>query len=625
VDTTAATATATEIPELLLRIRRPGEVALSSDGSRIAFSVSAAYREKGKQIETKLWTGEVDGELGEGEPGALPRFSPDGSRLAYAADRGHEGRMSLWVDGEELGEIPGSVEEICWSPDGTSLLVLAADIGADLAGAQSAMKIAEAGAEEQDPKVFRPAQFWRRIWLVDAASGGTKDVSAEGVNVFELGWAGGKVAAVCTEEPSESAWYDAWIGLVDLETRQVERVHTPKWQLQSPRISPGGRVAWVEGFSSDRGTLTGTIHVLGQGPVAPELHASSIEFADDDTLWVAGWRGAGTFAGRLSLDGSYEEVAGGEVAIGPRFQPQLAVTADGTRAAAAYEGPDHPPEVVLWENGTARTLTALNAEVAPNLGGVEQQSYRWKSFDGLEIEGILVLPRERPEGPLPLVVGVHGGPTGCWPWVFTTGLSHVLAADGYALFLPNVRGSVGRGPEFAEANLGDMGGGDLQDILTGVDALVRDGLADDARVAITGGSYGGFMSSWAITQTDRFAAAMPFAVVTDWVSFHSTTNIGQFDRLYLQAEPWDAAGEYTNRSPVYHAHKCKTPTLILHGEDDLCTPLGQAFELYNALVEGGCEAALIVYPREGHGWTEGEHQLAAWNRIRDWLARHLAP
>jgi dipeptidyl aminopeptidase/acylaminoacyl peptidase len=623
--TTTTTATATELPELLLQILRPMEVALSPDGSRIAFSVSAAFREKGKRIETKLWTGEVDGELQEGESGALPRFSPDGSRLAYAADHGHEGRMSLWVDGAELGEIPGSVEEIAWSPDGARLLVLAADMGADKAGAQSATKVEEAGAEEQDPKVFRPAQFWRRLWLVDAQSGATKDVSAEGVNVFEFGWSGGKVAAVCTEEPSESAWYDAWIGLIDLDSGEVERVHTPDWQLQAPRISPGGRVAWLEGFSSDRGTLTGTVHVLREGPVAPELHVSWIDFAGEDSLWVCGWRGAGTFAGRLSLDGSFEEVAGGEVTIGARFQPKFAVSADGARVAAGYEGPDDPPEVVLWENGEARTLTSLNDEVAPKLATVEQQAYRWESFDGQEIEGILVLPRDRPEGALPLVVSVHGGPTAVWPWMFApiNGSAHVLAAEGYGVFLPNVRGSVGRGAEFAEANLGDMGGGDLQDILTGVDALVRDGIADDKRVAITGGSYGGFMASWAITQTDRFAAAMPLAVVTDWVSFHSTTNIGQFDKLYLQAEPWDASGEYTNRSPVYHAHKCSTPTLILHGEDDLCTPLGQAFEFYNALVEGGCEAELVVYPREGHGWTEREHQLDSWNRVRDWLARHL--
>jgi dipeptidyl aminopeptidase/acylaminoacyl peptidase len=169
-----------------------------------------------------------------------------------------------------------------------------------------------------------------------------------------------------------------------------------------------------------------------------------------------------------------------------------------------------------------------------------------------------------------------------------------------------------------------MGGGDLQDILTGIDALVRDGIVDDRRVAITGGSYGGFMSCWAVTQTDRFAAAIPMAVVTDWLSFHNTTNIGQFDKLFLQADPYDPDGDYTRRSPVYHASKCRTPTLILHGEDDLCTPLGQAVEFYNALVQAGCETELVYYPREGHGWTEREHQIDAWNRMRDWLARHLA-
>ena len=204
------------------------------------------------------------------------------------------------------------------------------------------------------------------------------------------------------------------------------------------------------------------------------------------------------------------------------------------------------------------------------------------------------------------------------------GLPQILAAAGYATLLPNVRGSVGRGPEFAEANLGDMGGGDLQDILTGIDSLVGDGIVDDARVAIAGGSYGGFMSSWAVTQTDRFAAAIPFAVVTNWVSFHATTNIGQFDRLFLQADPYDAEGDYTQRSPVYHASKCRTPTLIIHGEDDLCTPLPQAVEFYNALVEAGCETELVVYPREGHGWTEREHLLDSWNRVRDWLTRHLS-
>jgi dipeptidyl aminopeptidase/acylaminoacyl peptidase len=624
VDTTVATADQVS-PELVLELLRPNEVALSPDGSRIAFAVSASFREQGKPIETRLWAGEVGGELQPGEGGTLPSFSPDGARLAFASDRGHEGRLSLWIDERELDEIPGSIEAIHWSPDGSSLLVLAADVGADRAGAHSATRIEEAGAAAQDPKVFRPARFWRRLWLVDAATGNARDVTPEGVNVFEFGWAGGKAAAVCTDEPSESAWYDAWLGLIDLDARSVERVHTPKWQLQAPRISPGGQVAFVEGFSSDRGTLTGTVHVLGRGPVAPELHATWLEFGDEDTLWVAGWRGAGSFGGRLSLDGAYEELVGGDVTIGPRFSPSLAVSRDGSRAAAAYESSDEPPEIALWEGGEQQMLTSLNAEVAPKLATLDWRGYRWDSFDGLEIEGLLALPRERQNGPLPLVVLVHGGPTGCWPSTFAPayGVVQLLAADGYAALLPNVRGSVGRGPEFAEANLGDMGGGDLQDILTGIDALVRDGIVDDRRVAIAGGSYGGFMSSWAVTQTDRFAAAIPLAVVTDWVSFHSTTNIGQFDRLFLQAEPYDAEGEYTRRSPVYHASKCRTPTLILHGEDDLCTPLSQAVEFYNALVEAGCETELVVYPREGHGWTERAHQLDAWTRMRDWLARHV--
>jgi dipeptidyl aminopeptidase/acylaminoacyl peptidase len=622
----AVVMTAGEVtPELVLELLRPNEVALSPDGSRIAFAVSASFREQGKPIETRLWMGDVGGEPRPGEAGALPRFSPDGTRLAFASDRGHEGRLSLRVDDHELGEIPGSVENIHWSPDGTRLLVLAADLGADRAGAQSATKIQEAGAKQQDPKVVRPALFWRRLWLVDAATGGTRDVTPEGVNVFEVGWAGGKAVAVCTDEPSESAWYDAWVGLIDLDALAVLRVHTPKWQLQSPRISRGGQVAFVEGFSSDRGTLAGTVNVLGRGPIAPELHATWIEFADEDTLWVAGYRGAGTFAGRLSLDGSYEEFAGGELTLGPRYSPALAVSADGSRAAATCESAEEAAEVVLWEDGKRRTLTNLNAEVAPRLANIDWRAHRWSSYDGLEIEGLLALPRGDVNGPRPLVVLVHGGPTGSWSWMFApaAGLVQLLASEGYATLLPNVRGSVGWGPEFAEANLGDMGGGDLQDILTGIDALVRDGIVDDGRVAITGGSYGGFMSSWAVTQSDRFAASMPFAVVTDWVSFHSTTNIGQFDRLYLQADPYDAEGDYTRRSPVYYAHKCKTPTLILHGEDDLCTPLSQAVEFYNALVEAGCETELVVYPREGHGWTEREHQIDSWNRMRDWLARHL--
>src|SRR5215213_1775518 len=213
-----------------MQLRRPGDLALSADGKRLAYVVKPSFREKGKAMESRLWLdGEAVGEAGAAD--ALPRFAADGT-LAYASDRGHAGRMNLWLHGRgEIGEIGGSVEEIRWSPDSRSLLVLAADLGADRAGAQSATKIAEVGAATDDPKVIRPASHWRRLYLVDVESGETREVTPPGVNVFELDWAGGKVAAVCTDEPSESAWYDAWIGLLDIASRTAERVHTAEWQL----------------------------------------------------------------------------------------------------------------------------------------------------------------------------------------------------------------------------------------------------------------------------------------------------------------------------------------------------------------------------------------------------------
>ena len=319
-----------------------------------------------------------------------------------------------------------------------------------------------------------------------------------------------------------------------------------------------GAVAWVEGFSSDRGTLTGTVHVLGRGPVAPELHATldRVRRRGQRSGWPAGAERERSRAACRSTAPTKRSPAG-------RSRSARASRRRSRRAPTARAQPPRTrartirPRSCSGRTAAARTLTALNAEVAPRLGSVDAQRTAGSPSTASRSRGC---SRSRASGRRAHCRSswsFTAARPGAGPGYSRPGSGSYSPPTATRRFLPNVRGSVGRGPEFAEANLGDMGGGDLQDILTGVDALVSDGIVDDARVAITGGSYGGFMSSWAITQTDRFAAAMPFAVVTDWVSFHSTTNIGQFDRLYLQADPWDAAGEYTNRSPVYHAHKCK--------------------------------------------------------------------
>jgi dipeptidyl aminopeptidase/acylaminoacyl peptidase len=623
--------------EQFLELRRPGAVAVSPDGARIAFSVSALCSEKGKRPESHIWTIEEGGDCRQATGGSgsdsHPSWSADGT-LAFASDRDHPGRMSLYLLGpgpgeaRPVGDLAGSIEELSWSPDGRRLLVLAADIGADRAGIQAATKIQEEGAGADDPKVRRPFESWRRLYTVDAETGATREVGPEGVHVFEVDWDGERAVAICANEPTESAWYDAYVALLDLERRTAERLYEPEWQIQCPRLVDDS-VCFVEGFCSDRGVLVGEVKVVGLGgrearhiPV-PDCDVSYMTRREGDRLWFAGMRGMGSVCGSLSLAGEVEEIWAGDAVIGARFQPFVA--AAGERLISVYEVPDRAPEVAALEDGEWRALSELNHEIVDPRSAGDWEARTWTARDGLEIEGLLLVPREG-EAPYPLIVFVHGGPTGSWSWSFLPAglVGPILAQDGYAVLLPNPRGSAGRGQEFARANLGDMGGGDLQDILAGVDALVEEGLVDTDRVGIIGGSYGGFMSAWAVTQTDRFAASIPLAAVTDWRSFHLTTNIGRFDELFLDADPYEVGGEYDSRSPVVQAKNAKTPTLMVHGEEDLCVPVSQAQEMFQALIEAGCETELVLYPREGHGYLEREHQLDLMDRVRDWFDRHLA-
>jgi dipeptidyl aminopeptidase/acylaminoacyl peptidase len=623
------------------QLRRPVDVAVSPDGTRVAFAALTSCAEKGGRPASTIWMLDVGGDAApvteEGGTATSPRWSPTGA-LAFASDHDHPGRMSLYIrdgdGGRQVGDIAGSVEDLAWAADGARLLVLAADLGADRAGIQAATKIQEQTAAEADPQVTRPFKAWRRLYSVDAGSGETVEVSPTGVNIFEFDWDGASgVAAVCSDDPSESAWYGAYLGLLDVERGTIARLYEPRWQIAVPRLAgDGSTVCFVEGFCSDRGVLAGTVRALDletgvARELTPDLDVSWLQRCDDSSLWYAGWRGMGSICGRLSLDGTVEESWAGDATIGRRYQPALAADPGGRLVVTAYEAPHGAPEVVVLDEDAPdgwRALTELNAGAPAPLETVEEEAWTWSAPDGLEIEGILLRPRGA-AGPLPLIVVVHGGPTGVWSHQFAPflGIPHLLVTEGYGVLLPNPRGSAGRGQQFARANLGDMGGGDLRDILAGIDSLVAAGIADPERLGITGASYGGFMAAWAVTQTNRFAASIPIACVSNWRSFHLTTNIGRFDELFLNADPYEAGGEYEARSPVVHARSCTTPTLVMHGEEDLCTPLGQAKELYQALVDARVETELVVYPREGHGWLEREHQRDAWERIRGWFARYV--
>ena len=511
--------------------------------------------------------------------------------------------------------------------------MLAADLGADGAGSEGAKRI-DSGS---DPWVKRPAEHWRRLYRV-GCDGSTLEVPLAGVNVWEFAAAGpGEVAALVSGDPAEDAWYDADVAVIALADGAVRTIRAPRRQTASVAASPdGSRVAFIEGLSSDRGLVAGIVQVveLETGEVS-ELPASGenitfVGWRDDESLWVAGWRSLGSVCGTVTLDDDYEEVWAGDGFAGEGFGASFAASADGSLLVSVLTAPAHPPEIVTLAVDGERewvALTSLNDRLGVDAESPSFERLAWTAPDGLGIEGLLLLPQqfERGTETLPLVVIVHGGPTSQWVHEFapSSGLAHVLAEAGYAVLLPNLRGSAGRGDAFVTANLGDLGGGDLSDVVSGVDACVALGVVDPARVGVIGQSYGGFMAAWAAVTTGRFAAAVACSCISDWFTYHLTSNVAHFDELFLGGEAFtEPTGLYRQRSPVFNLTHL-TPTLIIHGELDLCTPPGQGLELYRALVAAGGETEYVVYPREGHWCVEREHRLDYWARIRSWFDKHL--
>ena len=203
------------------------------------------------------------------------------------------------------------------------------------------------------------------------------------------------------------------------------------------------------------------------------------------------------------------------------------------------------------------------------------------------------------------------------------GWGQLLANQGYAVFLPNYRGSVGWGLEFSESNLGDMGGKDFEDMMLGVDSLVEAGIADPDRLAISGWSYGGFIAAWAVSQTDRFCAAVMGAGISHWLSFHGKSCLCTWDERYYQTSPYETKGLFDKSSPLSYYQNLQTPTLILHGEQDQDVPVEQSYLFFRALKDRGVPAELIVYPREAHAITERAHLLDMSKRVLAWLRHYL--
>ncbi|HEY7781228.1 MAG TPA: S9 family peptidase [Ktedonobacterales bacterium] len=630
-------------------LRGLGDVQLSPDGKRVAL-ILGEWVPGEQQRRARLFVMDVgaldtamDTKAGEPRPvtgatrgDACPRWSPDGRWLAYTSRCGSAGaddRPQLYVmpaaggEGRRVCQMPDGVSDLEWSPDGTRIAFLAR----------------ERSPEEGDPIVVRPGPH-RRLWTVRPESDVPEVVTPDGLTIWECAWSpdGTRLACYFATGPDETDWYRGQIGIVDARGGALRQITELTGQAAALAWSPDGeRLAYIAGEWSDPGLVGGDLYVMPAAGGEARNLTPGIEMSIGWCRWFPGgerllytaWDSLTHQVGILRADDGARTVLDPDFLITIGWCPRLSTTPDLRRFATAHADPASLGDVWMGElaagadgrEGVAwRRLTTVNplAEATLDLAPSERISYT--GVDGWRIDALFTPPARRVgDGPPPLLVNVHGGPSGLHV-ADTGGLwVQLFASAGYAVLSPNPRGSMGRGVAFADAVMGDVGGKDYLDILAGVDHLVAHGRVDADRVGILGWSYGGYMTAWAVTQTTRFKAAMMGAGISDWHNFHAQGSLQDSDVRQLGVDPLEHPEQYRERSPITYAGRVHTPTLILHGERDQPVPVAQAFAFYRALRERDVPVELVVYPREGHGFRERAHLIDLFERMLAWFARYL--
>ncbi len=631
------------IVERLNNVRFPSDISFDRTGRAIASAIQPASHETSQSYQSRIWRFGLDGtadQLTHGPNGDYsPRYSPVDDRLAFASDRTIQGKADLFVlDGgvaAPLGSISGTIEDLRWSKDGAAIMALAADRGLDGGATNGAVRIWWDGTE--DPAITNSSEARRRLFKVAARSGETTEIGPRDASVWEFDLLGTDAAiTLISTDASERGWYHAKIARVDFKARSTEILHTSPWQLQGVAVSPSGKlVAFLEGWSSDRGLVAGEMRVLNPGSgkittlgAAEQSNVSALSWRDDESLWFAGWSRLGSVHGVVRLDGTFEWTTREDAVVGPTsFLASISPAPDNKGFAGIREAVGAPPEIVFKRAPDADwvPVTTLNTSLMRDFSDYpEVREVKWKGKDGLALEALILLPKDRKPGPLPTIVDIHGGPTWSAKHAFNPGFALPFVVAGYAVFLANYRGSTGWGQPYSRLNIGDPGGGEWDDILAGIDHCIAQGFADPDKLGVTGASYGGYMTAWAVARSDRFKAAVVVSGISNQWSCHYSSNHDFCEFIVggpLQDERFRKLA--IERSPLFRLDRPTTPTLVIHGAEDRCTPLGQGQEFYAALLERGVTAELVVYPREGHGFRERAHQLDKTRRMLAWFDRYL--
>jgi dipeptidyl aminopeptidase/acylaminoacyl peptidase len=623
-----------------LAVRNVGSPQFSPDGSQIAYTVSEWAREQNTRV-SHIYLTSTDGrrtvQLTNGEKGeSSPQWSPDGKKIAFAANR--DKGNQIWIinpdggEAEKLTEEDSGISSFRWAPDGMKIAFITQDVPKDKEEREKKKKDKfDAAVVDQEPQ-------YSHLWVIHTASKEKKRLTQGGFSVASMEWShnGQWIAYVSSPAAAQESKYkdisadrNTDIHIIAAEGGTPRQLTVNPGSDASPRWSPGDtEIAYsAAGDAKSWAAKSDILVVAAQGGTPRNLTADFLE-----SVGGAGWAPDGRSLYFSAGIGVYNHIfvvpSGGgpsrQVTSGGRMYGQFDLAADGKKVACVLETSRTPGDVWVRDltSGQEVQVTFANPQIR-DFALAESEVLRWKGPDNYDIEGILVRPLGYQTGRrYPLILQIHGGPYGRFSDNFNS-RAQIFAAAGYAVLMPNPRGSTGYGNQFTVANVGDWGGKDYQDYMAGVDAVIAKGIADPDKLVVMGGSYGGFSTFWTITQTNRFKAAIGHAGISDWYSFHGQSDIPGLMEYGFLGYPWTSTEVYRKYSPMTYVDRVTTPLMITHGEEDRRVPIAQAEEYYRALKSRGVEAVFVRYPREGHGIQEPNHQIDLVQRQLEWFKKHL--
>jgi dipeptidyl aminopeptidase/acylaminoacyl peptidase len=552
-------------------------------------------------------------------------WSRDG-RLAFVANTDSEKQLQLYVAEKpgrgkprKVTDVEGYLADPHWSPDGRSIAILW------MAGVTHIPGPTEATVP--DSGVVASQIHLQRLALVNPATGVPRVISPDGMHVYEYDWSpdGKELAYLAAPGPGDDNWYIAELYAVDAQSGAVRHILKPSMQVANVRWSPDGKtIAFIGGLMSDEGSTGGDIYALPAGGGAVQDLTPGRKSSPNWFRWTPSSKQilmTEDISANMAV--STVDLASGSIETVWKGEDSIIFSGDGSSSAMIRSSWDRPPEVWAGHTGSWQQITHSNDGRHAEWGAVK--SVEWKN-DGLSVQGWLMFPQSYDPGKhYPMIVVVHGGPAAdtrpSWPRPSLP--VQLLSAQGYFLFFPNPRGSYGQGEEFTRGNVRDFGHGDLSDILTGVDSVVKNYPVDDRRVGIAGWSYGGYMTMWAVTQTNRFRAAFAGAGIANLQSYYGENSIDQWMLPYFGASVYDDPAVYARSSPITFIKNVKTPTLIAVGERDGECPVPQSYEFWHALNTLGVKTEFVIYPGEGHSFRDPEHRRDLFQRVVKWFQDNM--